>query len=145
MKIYVPLLKKDPPPDPGPRVSNPVFLGVRTEAGRDDSAGESFVTFVVGIGPSQGTHKLSHAEGYPLRYYLARLKLINLAAHAAIYDMTNLEHGRCRMSYVPAAGATIRLGPSKMGSASHFQRSNYNPEDLARRMGGGSKIVERSK
>ena len=144
MKIYVPLLQKNPPPSQS-RDTKPAFIGVRNEVVRDSSGGEKFITVEVGVGSGQGSYKIAHTEGYPLRYYLAQLKLINLAAHSAVYDLTNLEHGRCRITYVPTAGAVIRLGSSKMGSAAHLQRSSYNPEDLALRMSGGSKVVERNK
>lgn len=117
------------------------FFGVRNEAVRDSRSADSFVIVEVrGImGAASGSYKIAYVPGSSLKYYLDVLKLKNAAAKSAVYDYSNLEHGRCRLTYVPSSGARIVLGPSSYGPALQWQRSNSDAGQLMKNMGNGAR------
>lgn len=120
-------------------------LGVRNEAVWDDKDSEHHITIRVmgGVtGDTSGEYKLAYSEGTSLARYLSRLNLKRSAAYSAVYDHSNLENGRCRMTYVPKPGARIVIGHASVGSAVEHQRSNVDAQRLAVNMGGGAKVVE---
>jgi hypothetical protein len=122
----------------------PIFLGVRNEAVRDSAHAEKCITVVVrGLkGATDGEYRLEWTEGTPLKQYLSRLKLVSVAARAAVRDTTNLEVGRLRLHYIPKEGAKITLGSPSVSSALQYQRSSHDAGEVASRMGGGSKFVD---
>lgn len=126
---------------------SPSFIGVQNEAVRDDAEADNQITIQVrGIkGTPEGTFKLAHSPGMSLGKYLRRLKLKRAATYASVYDTTNLERGRCRMTYVPEKGAHILIGPIGYGPSSHMQRTSVDAQQVAANMGGGAKIVELKK
>jgi hypothetical protein len=124
------------------------FTGLRNEAVKDDVGADSHITIQVmgGIkGTSSQIYKVAFVEGQSLKQYLGRLKLRRAAIYNAVYDQTNLQAGRCRISYVPTRGSHITIGKSSVGSATQFQRSNHDAQRVAANMGGGAKVVERKK
>jgi len=125
----------------------PNFIGIQNEVVRDDASAPKHITISVrGISgvPSQ-EFKVAYSEGQPLSKYLMRLKLKRVATYNAVYDQTNLEKGRCRMTYVPQVGAHILIGPPGVGSAYSLQRTNHDARRLSANMGGGAKVVEGKK
>lgn len=50
--------------------------------------------------------------------YLTPLNLKRYAIYRAVYDLTNPSKGRVRMSYVPAQGSVIIIGPSSFSPSS---------------------------
>jgi hypothetical protein len=132
--------KKVEPPRPR---TDPSFIGVRNEAVRDDSGKEAHITIRTGDS-EDNEYKVEYVEGQALSRYLGRLRLKRRAAYSAVYDRTNLENGRCRMTYVPGPGAVITIGSASVGTATGFQRSRHDAEALARNMGGGADVVEGS-
>lgn len=122
----------------------PSYLGLRNEAVRDNASAERFITVSVrGLrGTPEGDYKLEWAEGATLKQYLSQLKLISTAMQCAVRDLTNLEAGRLRMHYIPQEGAKITLGNPSLSSALQFQRSSHDAESVARKMGGGARVVD---
>jgi len=126
------------------------FLGVQNEAVRDSAKAEQFVIINVASvkGAASGSYKLAYVPGQSLKLYLKRLKLLRVAIYHSVYDLTNKEHGKCRMTYVPKAGARIQIGPVGVGLATHLQRTNVDAQRVAANMGGGKgrpspKVIER--
>lgn len=115
----------------------PHFIGVQNEAVRDDSGAKKHVTIEVrGVkGNSNSSFPLAHTPGMKLSRYLSRLKLKRAATYAAVYDITNLENGRCRMSYIPRPGSHIVIGSPAAGSATHLQRTSHDATRIMARMG----------
>lgn len=141
----IPVIPKWGKPKKEPRVVHH-HLGIRNEVVRDDEGYDRHITVRVvgGVGgAASGEYKVGYTEGMNLGRYLSRLKLKRIAAYSAVYDQTNLENGRCRMTYVPQPGAKITVGPSQIGSATAHQRSGVDAVRVATRMGGGAKVVER--
>ena len=138
--------KWGPKPKPKPFEKKvDAYLGLQNEVVRDDSSAESHITIQVtgGIkGTVAQTYKVAFVEGQSLGQYLSRLKLKRAAAYNAVYDQSNLETGRCRMSYVPKSRAHITIGRAMVGSATQHQRSNHDAQKLATNMGGGARVVE---
>lgn len=138
--------RKEPEPEPELRQApsadtTPSFLGLRNETQR--SVGPRYITVEVrGLkAVPSGSYKVDYHEGTPLRIYLRKLKLQHAATYAAVYDRAALEHGRCRMSYIPGPEAQILLCHPDLSSALRMQRTLVDAEDLAYRM--GPNIVER--
>jgi len=127
-----------------PQEKVPNFLGVKTEAVRDDAGAEKFIIISVGglKGIPAGEFKLAWVEGQSLGVYLSRIKMKRAAIYAAVRNPDRLELGRLRMTYIPEEGDRITIGNAQVSSALTFQRSNHNAEAVARRMGGGARIVE---
>jgi hypothetical protein len=127
------------------------FLGVQNEAVRDSKDSSEFVTIVVigGVGgAAPGSFRLSYYPGFTLKHYFKRLKLLKVAIYHSVYDLTNKSQGKCRLNYVPKAGARIQIGPAGLGMATHLQRSRVDAQRVAANMGGekgmpGPKVVER--
>lgn len=127
------------------------FIGVQNEAVRDSSKASEFVTIIVtgGVtGAPSGSFKLAYYPGLTLKHYMKRVKLLRVAIYHSVYDLTNQSHGKCRMNYVPKAGARIQVGPTSVGMATHLQRSRIDAQRVAANMGGGKgnpapKVVER--
>jgi len=122
----------------------PSFIGVRNEAVRDSANAKNIITVHVRSikGVPDGEYRLEWVEGTTLKQYLTQVKLVSAAMHAAVRDTTNPSVGRVRMHYIPEPGAHITLGSPSVSSALQFQRSNHDAQNLARRMGGGERIVE---
>jgi hypothetical protein len=125
--------------------SSPSFLGLKNEAVRDSEASAQCIHIEVrGIkGLAGGSYRLAYSIGSPLKHYLDRLKLRHGATRAAIYDYTNLEHGRCRMHYIPENGARIVIGPPSYGPAYQWQRGDHDAGKLMEQMGGGARFVDK--
>jgi len=143
--LNIPQWGKPEEPKDGRKV--PSFLGVRNEAVRDDVEAEEIITIQVrGLkGTADGIYKLAYSPGTSLGKYLRRLQLRRAATYSAVYDTTNLEKGRCRMTYIPDKGAIILIGQAVFGPVSHLQRSSVDAQRAAFNMGGGSKVVEYKK
>jgi len=136
-----PKIKEDPVPN---------FIGVRNEAVRDDvNAEDHLVVTVQGLtNVPTGEYKVSFSDGQRLGTYLARLKFKHAATYAAVYDTSNLEKGRLRMSYVPTKASKILICPPAYSPLMFMQRTNVDAQKLASNMGGESgraapKIVEK--
>lgn len=120
--------------------TSPNFLGVTNEVLRDEAGAAEHITIEVrGLAkfPS-GTYKLAFVSGASLGDYLKRVKLRYAGMTNAVYDYTNLEKGRCRMSYIPQKGARIVIGRADMGPAFQFQRTTADGMRLAANMGKAS-------
>jgi hypothetical protein len=63
-------------------------------------------------------HSVPYDTRNSLSQYLAVLGLKRYAIYRAVYDLTNLSKGRVRMSYVPASGAVIVIGPPSFSPSS---------------------------
>jgi len=139
--LHLPFGKKEQK-EPGKKV--PHFLGVRNEAIRDDQDAEQHVTVIVrGVkGAVDGEYKLKWEPGKPLGDYFSRIKLKQSAVYAAVRDPDHLEKGRLRMHYIPEPGSRVTVGNPRVSSAISLQRSNHNAESIARKMGGGARVVE---
>lgn len=134
------------------KTTTPDFLGVANEALRDDAgAAEHIIIEVRGLAKfPTGAYKLAYIPGTPLGTYLKRIKLRYAAMTNAVYDYSNLERGRCRMSYIPDKGSKIVIGPPAWGPASHLQRTTVDAQQVASNMGRvghgpAPKIVEGKK
>ena len=134
---------KPPPPEPEGE-SVPHFIGVRNEVVRDDAGAKEIITIEVRAvsGVPSGKYTLEYTPGQRLSKYLSRLKLKRAATYNAVYDQSNLEKGRCRMSYVPEVGAHITIGPPAYGSAMQYQRSSMDSHELGRRLSKGPRVVD---
>lgn len=128
------------------------YLGIQNEAVRDSLKAEEHITISVQSvkGSASGTYQLAYHKGRKLGDYLAQLKLRKVGIYNAVYDLANKSHGKCRMNYVPKAGAKISIGPVGVGLATQWQRTNIDGQRVAANMGGGKgrpgpKIVERRK
>jgi hypothetical protein len=145
--LDLPWSSAPPKKEPEIKERKPSFIGIQNEVVRDDASSSAHITVAVrGVSgvPSQ-EFKVAYVEGQSLGRYLTRLKLKRTATYNAVYDQTNLENGRCRMTYIPQAGANIAIGPPAVGSAYALQRTNHDARRLATNMGGGAKVVERKK
>lgn len=131
-------------PRVGPKEPVLSYLGLRNEAARDNARTGKFITVTVqGLkGAPGGEYKLQWEEGAILKQYLSQLKLVVVAARAAVRDLTNPGAGRLRLHYVPEAGAKITLGSPSLSSALQYQRSAHDAEDVARRMNGGARYAD---
>lgn len=140
------LPKWGPKPKPKPfEKTVDQYIGLQNEVVRDDSGAEDHISVQVfgGIkGTVAETYKVTYVEGQTLGQYLSRLKLKRAAAYNAVYDQTDLERGRCRMSYVPTKDSHITIGRAVVGSATQFQRTNHDAQRIASNMGGGARVVE---
>ena len=130
----------------------PNYLGVVNEILRDEAGAAAHISIEVrGIpGHPSGIYRLAHNPGTLLSDYLRKIKLRYAGMSNAVYDYSNLEHGRCRMTYVPKEGARIVIGHRDMGPAFHMQRTTVDVQRLAANMGrqaDGSvpRIIERKK
>lgn len=132
---------KKPKVEPEERV--PHFIGVRNEAVRDDSEAELTITIIVrGIkGFPGGEYKLKWESGSSLGHYLSRLRMKSIAIRSAMRNEADLEAGRLRTNYIPEPGSRIIVSNAKLSTAAHLQRSNHNAETVARKMGGGARVV----
>lgn len=127
-----------------PRAHHP-HLGLRNEIVRGDSEADTHITINVSSsagGTAAGEYKVEYVEGSTLGRYLARLRLKRFAVYRAVYDLTNPEKGRCRMTYVPGPGAKISIGSASAGTATQYQRSSVDAQRAAAGMGGGAKVVK---
>lgn len=113
------------------------FIGLRNEAVRDNVDTKEFIVVQVrGLKSSaSGQYRLAYSAGQSIGKYLRKLKLKRTAAYAAVYDLKNLSHGRCRMSYVPQSGAHILIGPPDISPQLRLQRSRVDAQRLAAGMG----------
>jgi hypothetical protein len=82
-----------------------------------------------------GTYSFAYDGERQLGKYLDQLELRRLATRNAVYDMSNLEAGRLRMTYVPSPDTTILIGARDYGPMSHLQRTNHDGQRLAKRIG----------
>jgi len=114
------------------------FIGVQNEAVRDSSKAEKHITISVrGVqGVASGSFKLAYQPGMKLGLYLKTLKLRRVGIYHSVYDLANKSHGKCRMSYVPEAGAEILIGPVNVGLATQWARTNIDAQRVAANMGG---------
>lgn len=133
---------KKPKKEPAKKVPN--YLGVKNEAVRDDEDAEQHITIIVsGLkGVPSGEFRLKWEPGQQLGQYFSRIKLKQTAIYAAVRNPDDLAAGRLRMTYIPKPGMRITVGNARLSSAVHLQRSNHNAESVARRMGGGARVVE---
>lgn len=131
-------------PKPEPKEKVPSYLGVKNEAVRDDETAEQHITIIVnGLkGVPNREFKLRWEPGQQLGKYFSRIKLKQTAIYAAVRNPDNLSAGRLRMTYIPEPGMRITVGNARVSSAVHLQRSNHNAESVARKMGGGARVVE---
>ena len=134
--------KRKEVPISGPPVPN--YIGLRNEVARANVGVQHRVTIEIrGIkGMANSQYVLEYSAGSSLKHYLHQLKLQNAAVHSAVRDLTNMEKGRLRLSYVPAENAHIVLGNPDMSSVHHLQRSSVDTNQVMARM-GPDKVVER--
>lgn len=128
-----------------PKKNFTTFIGVRNEAVRGSAKAIERITITVsGIqSAASGSYELAYRPGRKLGDYLNKLKLRRVGIYHSVYDLSNKSHGKCRMSYVPKAGAQISIGPVGVGSAMQWQRTNIDAQRVAANMGEGESIVER--
>lgn len=129
-----------------PKANN--YLGVKTEAVREDAEAEFHVSIMVrGVkSVPSGSYKVAFVPGQQLGKYLSRLKLKHAAIYSAVYDTVHGGNRRLRMAYIPQAGSQITIGISAAGPATHLQRSTVDAQRVAAKMGGRGgtvKVVER--
>jgi len=114
-----------------------IFLGIANEALKEDSGAVEHITIEVrGLARySSCVYKLAYTPGDQLGNYLKRVRLRYVAMTNAVYDHSNSEVGRCRMSYVPNRNSKIVIGPSSVGRFSHLQRTTVDAQQVAANMG----------
>ncbi len=119
-------------------------LGLKAEVTIIDKDAEHHVVIEVrgakGVHP--GKYKLAYKKGCNLGDYLRRLRLKRVACYSAVYDISNKNRGRLRMTYIPNKESHIVMGPGSLGVSTQFQRSSIDAQRVAARMGGGRKVVE---
>lgn len=107
-----------PPPErPKPRLSRREEIEI--EAKKANSVVKIEVRAV--SDHRKGSYTLAYT-GESLASYLAQVELKMVAIKNAVYDTTNLEHGRLRLTYIPGPGAQIFIGPANYGPMNHLQR-----------------------
>jgi hypothetical protein len=142
--LHLPDWKEKKEPELPARNKRASHLGLRTEVTIVDKDAEHHIIIEVrGVkGTHPGKYKVAYVRGRKLGAYLRRLRLKRAACYSAVYDITNGKKGRLRMTYVPAKNSHIVLGSASLGVSSQFQRSSIDAQQVAVRMGGGSKVVE---
>lgn len=147
-KVEVP--SGPPPPPTAPRT--PYLTREEELAGQAKKAKQTITVDIRSVQGHRGGSFVLAWEGGQLGRYFSKMEVKHLAINNAVYDTTNLEKGRLRLTYRPEPGAHILIGPAALGPNSHLQRqqgSDPRPkkggpkdEDVSMRYGSASKPKE---
>ena len=89
-----------------------------------------------GVGGGKvGDHQIPYDPGQNLGAYLSSLGLKQTGIKNAVYDLSNLEIGRRRMSYVPTTESVILICSRSYSPLSHLQRSSFAGDAAYKTMG----------
>ena len=137
-----------PPPAPTPK-RTPYRTREEELALQAKQANQTITVEIRSVQGHRGGSFVLAWEGGQLGRYFSKMEIKHLAINNAVYDTTNLEKGRLRLTYHPEPGAHILIGPAALGPNSHLQRQQGGDprpkrdgpkdEDISMRYGAASK------
>ena len=131
--LHVSWSRKRTPKKETSKKGDPPYLGVRNEAQEVEGEVVRFEIRAVSGLPS-GLYKVRYSPGASLRWYLRRLRILNIAIRVAIYDLGQPGKGRLRLRYIPTPQSKILLMPPGMGPNTHLQRAGADAQEVASKM-----------